>query len=412
MRVAIGAITRRRPKMFGALLDSFATMQRPEGVELIFLFAENDDAHQAAEVVEAFRARVPEPVQLGLEPRQGIPMGRNKVLDMALAEGADFLTFVDDDEVVDEGWLVTLIEGALARGLELAGGPVRLVAPDGELTDWNRAVLKHLQKRAEDRVQSKNRRAREGRDGDIDVYTNNWCLCLAAQRRLGVRFDEALQFTGGSDTKFSRDFHAAGGRIGFVPGAFVDDPMPQKRLTLGYHFRRARDQSNNAVVLGQKSMAACLGQTALRLFDAGLNLLTVPLTGRYGVVKAVHKLPEREPDRHVDIAMLPQSALIYRLSGDHNPLHASPTVARAAGFEKPILHGLCTLGVAGRAILQDVCNYDATKMKSLELRFSAPVYPGETIRTEIWQDGTTISFRARVVERDVVVLNNGKVVVG
>lgn len=134
--------------------------------------------------------------------------------------------------------------------------------------------------------------------------------------------------------------------------------------------------------------------------------------GPAGPVKSVHALPEREPDRKVDIATLPQAALIYRLSGDHNPLHASPTVAKAAGFERPILHGLCTLGVAGRAILQEVCRYDATKMKSLDLRFSSPVYPGETIRTEIWEDGSTISFRARVVERDVVVLNNGKVTIG
>ncbi len=133
--------------------------------------------------------------------------------------------------------------------------------------------------------------------------------------------------------------------------------------------------------------------------------------GPSGQVKDVHALPDRDPDMLVDIATLPQSALIYRLSGDPNPLHASPTVAKAAGFERPILHGLCTLGTAGRAILQECCNYDVKRMKSLDLRFSAPVYPGETIRTEIWQDGTTVSFRARVVERDVIVLNNGKVTV-
>jgi acyl dehydratase len=86
-------------------------------------------------------------------------------------------------------------------------------------------------------------------------------------------------------------------------------------------------------------------------------------------------------------------------------------VAKAAGFEKPILHGLCTLGVAGRAILAEVCKYDPTRMKSLDLRFSSPVYPGETITTDIWEDGTTISFRARVKARDVVVLNNGKVTI-
>ena len=290
MRVAIGAITRRRPTTFGILLDSLASMQRPEGVDLIFLFAENDEAHQAEGVVAAFRASVSEPVRLELEPRQGIPMARNKVLDMALAENADYLTFVDDDEVVAPDWLVTLIAGVRARNLELAGGPVRLAAPVGALTPWNRAVLRHLESRGDGRIRSRTRLAEAGTDGAIDVYTNNWCLLLAAQRRTGVRFDEALQFTGGSDTKFSRDFRAAGGRVGFVPGAFVDDPMPQKRLTLAYHFRRARDQSNNAVVLGRKSAASSLFQAILRLFDGLLNLLSVPVSGRYGVVKAVHKL--------------------------------------------------------------------------------------------------------------------------
>lgn len=124
--------------------------------------------------------------------------------------------------------------------------------------------------------------------------------------------------------------------------------------------------------------------------------------------RPVHQLPEREPDETCDLATLPQAALIYRLSGDYNPLHADPEVARSANFEAPILHGLCTLGVASHAILRTQCGYDPARFKSLSLRFSAPVYPGETIRTEMWRDGDVVSFRARVVERDVVVLNNGR----
>lgn len=120
-----------------------------------------------------------------------------------------------------------------------------------------------------------------------------------------------------------------------------------------------------------------------------------------------HALPDRGPDEVCDLPTLPQAALIYRLSGDPNPLHASPAVARAAGFEAPILHGLCTLGVAGRAILKTCCANDPARFKSLKLRFSAPVYPGETVRTEMWKDGNEISFRAKIVERDAVVLNNG-----
>ncbi|MFC3124192.1 MaoC/PaaZ C-terminal domain-containing protein [Pseudoroseomonas globiformis] len=118
-----------------------------------------------------------------------------------------------------------------------------------------------------------------------------------------------------------------------------------------------------------------------------------------------HTLPDTAPDMAVDLATRPEQALYYRLNGDDNPLHADPDIAERAGFPRPILHGLCTLGVVAHALLRELGGYDATSMRSMALRFSSPVYPGETIRTEIWRDG---SFRARVVERDVVVVNNGK----
>ena len=77
-------------------------------------------------------------------------------------------------------------------------------------------------------------------------------------------------------------------------------------------------------------------------------------------------------------------------------------------YPRPILHGLATFGVSGHAILKTMCGYDPGRFKSMAVRFSSPVYPGETIRTEMWRDGAIVSFRARVVERDVVVLNNGR----
>ncbi|MBT4688033.1 MAG: 3-alpha,7-alpha,12-alpha-trihydroxy-5-beta-cholest-24-enoyl-CoA hydratase [Rhodospirillaceae bacterium] len=133
-----------------------------------------------------------------------------------------------------------------------------------------------------------------------------------------------------------------------------------------------------------------------------------PTTG----ARPVHRLPEREPDMVCDLPTLPQAALIYRLSGDYNPLHADPNVAKGGGFKAPILHGLCSFGVAGHAILKSCCDYDPSRFKSMNLRFSAPVYPGETIRTEMWKDDNVISFRAKVLERDVMVLNNGRADVG
>ncbi len=118
--------------------------------------------------------------------------------------------------------------------------------------------------------------------------------------------------------------------------------------------------------------------------------------------------PDRPADDSLSLATLPQAALIYRLSGDGNPIHASPEIARKAGFERPILHGLCTMGVATRALLQACCAGNAARLRSVKLRFSSPVYPGETIRTEFWRDGAQVSFRASSVERNVVVLSHGQ----
>lgn len=132
--------------------------------------------------------------------------------------------------------------------------------------------------------------------------------------------------------------------------------------------------------------------------------------GPGGPVPEPAAVPDRAPDTVCDLPTLPQAALIYRLSGDFNPLHADPAVARQAGFERPILHGLCTFGVAGHAVLASCCGYDPDAIRSIRARFTAPVYPGETLRTEMWLEGPDdVRFRTRVVERNVVALNNGQV---
>jgi acyl dehydratase len=126
--------------------------------------------------------------------------------------------------------------------------------------------------------------------------------------------------------------------------------------------------------------------------------------GASGPVRAAAPAPDGVPDRVIDLPTRPEQALIYRLNGDDNPLHSDPAVAGKAGFPRPILHGLCTLGVVTHALLQGLCGYDPARLRALSLRFSAPVFPGETIRTEIWSTG---GFRARVLERDIIVVNNG-----
>jgi acyl dehydratase len=123
-----------------------------------------------------------------------------------------------------------------------------------------------------------------------------------------------------------------------------------------------------------------------------------------------HLIPERKSDDEFSADTEPNQALIYRLSGDRNPLHSDPEIAKAAGFDIPILHGLCTYGTACRTIISNVCDYDSTLIEEFNVRFSSPVYPGEKISTEIWKDDNVISFRCWVRDRNVMVLNNGKCV--
>ena len=122
-----------------------------------------------------------------------------------------------------------------------------------------------------------------------------------------------------------------------------------------------------------------------------------------------HPMPDTPPDIVVDLPTRPEQALYYRLNGDDNPLHADPEIAARAGFSRPILHGLCTFGIVSHALLRGLGDYQPDTLRRVGLRFSAPVYPGETIRTEMWRDG---SFRARVAERDVVVVDHGLAVFG
>ena len=115
------------------------------------------------------------------------------------------------------------------------------------------------------------------------------------------------------------------------------------------------------------------------------------------------QFPERVPDKQVSYVTREDQALTYRLSGDRNPLHSDPSFAAMGGFEKPILHGLCTYGFTGRGLLNSLCDGDASRFKSMKARFSKPVIPGDTLTVAMWVNGKEALFRTSNQNDDVVI---------
>ena len=152
----------------------------------------------------------------------------------------------------------------------------------------------------------------------------------------------------------------------------------------------------------RKELVARVTQTVLCRGDGGFDgPVTQPRP-------AAEPVPQEAPQLSFDWKTPAQAALIFRLSGDANPLHADPSVAQDAGFPRPILHGAAVFGIASYAAVRALCDSQPARLRSLDVRFSAPVFPGETIRCEFWRQGPGAArVRARVVERDSVVLDRG-----
>ncbi|MBP2200192.1 MaoC family dehydratase [Pantoea cypripedii] len=166
----------------------------------------------------------------------------------------------------------------------------------------------------------------------------------------------------------------------------------------------------------EKGMFASYQRT-LTTADAGVVIATIIQTdacrfdggcGSQGTPPpALLRVPEREADKVVDIVIPPDAALLYRLNGDFNPLHADPAFARSAGFERPILHGLCTLGHAGRVVADWVAQNDGRTLQAIDARFTAVVFPGDRLTVEQWIENAQVRFRVRAPERNSTVIDCG-----
>ncbi len=188
----------------------------------------------------------------------------------------------------------------------------------------------------------------------------------------------------------------------------VSGPLPADgKVTSTGQIDAIWDKGKGAVVvLSSESRDASTGDL---LFKTRMSLF-IRGEGGFGGERgpsAKQEAPDRKPDHEVQYATSPDQALIYRLSGDRNPLHSDPEFAKMAGFDRPILHGLCTYGFTGRALLHALCDSDPARFRSMEGRFSKPVFPGDTLSVAMWVEGNEAIFQTRTQSGDVV-LDQGR----
>jgi len=289
--VVVAALAYKRPDLLETLLTAFAGLRPPKGARAVFLIVDNDDAGSARATVEAARRVLPG-LRYVIEGRKGIPVARNRALDEALAIGADALCFIDDDEYPDVAWLDNLVACWKSTGLQLIGGPVVVAPAPAGANAWQRFINDSLAARAVRRNRSTARAAAAGRR--FTVVTNNWLCDLAWQRGAGVRFDERLLVSGGSDTAFFRAARLAGCRTGWCPEAVVLETSLPERLSMAYQFRRAASQSMHHFAMkapkrGVANVASTVLVAAMRAV-LGLALLVVPVFGIASPVIGVRSL--------------------------------------------------------------------------------------------------------------------------
>jgi acyl dehydratase len=207
---------------------------------------------------------------------------------------------------------------------------------------------------------------------------------------LGVNYVKVLH--GEQGVTFERPLKPTARVRGEYEVLGVDDKGPEKGAVVFFE-KRIIDDEDGGLICRVQSTYFLRG-------DGGC--------GSWGqALPAPSALPDRTPDKVIETQTLPRQALIYRLSGDYNPVHADPAVAAKAGFDRPILHGLCSYGIVGLSLVLELCDGDPDRLTELFARFSKPVFPGETIRLELFQESDAWRFRARVAGRNEVVLDRG-----
>lgn len=291
LSVVIAVLTYKRPETLGSLLEAYASMGRPQNVRLQLLVIDNDQQKSAEPIVDRWRGRI-EGLLYVVEDRRGIPVARNRGIHEALAQQADALCFIDDDEYPDRQWITNLVGCWKKTGANLLGGPVVVAPPPAGATTWQKIINASLASRQ----QRKNRAVEKAAatNSRYTIVTNNWLCDLKWLARSGLRFDENLLVTGGSDTAFFRAARAVHCVAAWCPNAVVFETMGLERLSLVYQFKRGAYQSlTNFRIKNPRVEAKMIVPTVLLAClraILGVILLVVPIFGRASLVMAVRSI--------------------------------------------------------------------------------------------------------------------------
>lgn len=286
--VVVAVLTYGRAETLRRLFVEFAKLLPPESARVTLLVIDNHAKGCARPVFDAHASSLHD-ARYVLEKQRGIPVARNRAVSEAIAMGADALCFIDDDEFPDPDWLRHLVGCWKSSGACLVGGPVRVAPAEPAMGIWQRFLTRSLAARAARKNRRTERAAANGKR--FTVVTNNWLCDLRWLGRNGVRFDEQLLYSGGSDTVFHRAAKAAGCATAWCPEAVVYETMPVERLSFSYQFHRAASQSINHFRMKNKRLSPLISvavvlNVAVRCVLGGL-LLVVPVYGSASPVIAV-----------------------------------------------------------------------------------------------------------------------------
>lgn len=243
LRLAVGVITRRRPMMLRSLLGSLTRCRTPNACEVFYVVVENDSVGLSEGIVSEYRDLLNAEIIYRREEKQGIPLARNTVVNISSDYGADILAFIDDDEEADQDWLLELVDKYRETNAYLIGGPVVAVASTKNLGFWQKMLFRGLEKRYNRKSKKNAKRYIEKGAHREAVVTNNWLGKMELFRKYGLRFDERLALSGGSDTAFDKAVTELGLEKAWAERAIVRETVPESRLSIRYQFRRSRDQS-------------------------------------------------------------------------------------------------------------------------------------------------------------------------